>query len=57
MEITKEQMAKMIAGAKQVGQLVEQVRILQYITEELEAGRTLTLNDIVEFINKGDTNG
>lgn len=57
MEVTKEQMATLIARGKQVGQLVEQVRILQYITEELEAGRTLTLNDVIEFINKGDTNG
>jgi hypothetical protein len=57
MEVTKEQMATLIARGKQIGQLVEQVRILQYITEELEAGRTLTVNNVVEFINKGDTNG
>jgi hypothetical protein len=56
MEITKEQMAILVAKARQAGQLAEQVRILQYITDELEALRTPTINNIVELVSKDDTN-
>jgi seryl-tRNA(Sec) selenium transferase len=36
MEITKEQLATLVAKAKETGQLQEQVRVLEFLTNELE---------------------